>query len=187
MTRSHATSKISTSSIILKLIILKLICVIYVACSIRAGKFLIGRNQQCQVHASSRLFGNERGLISRTAAGNRAYISISVSLSFFLSYFTFCANSLLLWVFHWRRPYWLESLPVWIKQQFAYTALKQQLLKLFYCYDNILFLEKKDLNKLCTLSNFSPPPPPSQTLIWGIKKKKTIKAPMNKNNWKERR
>ena len=73
MTRSHATSKISTSSIILKLIILKLICVIYVACSIRAGKFLIGRNQQCQVHASSRLFGNERGLISRTAAGNRAY------------------------------------------------------------------------------------------------------------------
>ena len=76
MTRSHATSKISTSSIILKLIILKLICVIYVACSIRAGKFLIGRNQQCQVHASSRLFGNERGLISRTAAGNRAYLGL---------------------------------------------------------------------------------------------------------------
>ena len=42
------------------------------ACSIWAGKLLIGGNQQCLVLESSRLFGDERGLISRTAAGNRA-------------------------------------------------------------------------------------------------------------------
>ena len=65
-----------------------------------------------------------------------------------LAVFTVCASSLLL---RFSLTMLLESLQVRMKQR-AYTVLKEVLLKLPYCCDNILFLEKlKQDVKACTL------------------------------------